>query len=82
MIDKNIKFEQIKNLAYKTERKLLQNVSLFDVYEGKQIADNKKSYAISCIVHDMSKPLPDKQIDKIMKKFIFAFKNEFDAEIR
>jgi phenylalanyl-tRNA synthetase beta chain len=82
LIDKNIKFEQIKNLAYKTERKLLQNVSLFDVYEGKQIADNKKSYAISFILQDMYKTLTDKQIDKIMKKFIFAFKNEFDAEIR
>ncbi|MBE9467670.1 MAG: phenylalanine--tRNA ligase subunit beta [Bacteroidetes bacterium] len=82
LLDKKIHFEQIKTLAFNTERKLLKRISLFDVYEGKKIEDDKKSYAVSFILQDPFKTLADKQIDKIMNKFIKVFENELGAKIR
>ncbi|MEA3316999.1 MAG: phenylalanine--tRNA ligase subunit beta, partial [Bacteroidota bacterium] len=82
LLDKKIKFSDIKNLAFKTEKKLLKKVGLFDIYEGKNIDAEKKSYALSFILQDENKTLKDKQIDKIMNKFIMLFEKEFDAQIR
>ncbi len=82
LLDKKIRFEQIKTLAFNTEKKLLKRISLFDVYEGKEIGEDKKSYAVSFILQDPSKTLTDKQIDKIMNKFIRIFENELGAKIR
>jgi phenylalanyl-tRNA synthetase beta chain len=82
LLDKNIQFSDIKNLALKTEKKLLKRVGLFDIYEGKNIDANKKSYALSFILQDENKTLKDKQINKIMDKFILIFKKEFDAQLR
>ena len=82
LLDKKIRFEQIKTLAFNTEKKLLKKISLFDVYEGNKIGEDKKSYAISFILQDPFKTLTDKQIDKIMNKFIKVFDNELGAKIR
>lgn len=82
LVDKNIKFNQIKEAAFKVERQLLRNVDLFDVYEGKGVPEDKKSYAISFILRDDQRTLNDKQIDKTMQKLITAFGREFGAELR
>lgn len=82
LIDKSVKFSQIKETAFKMERQLLREVDLFDVYEGKGVPAGKKSYAVSFILRDDNKTLKDKQIDKTMQKFIAAFGREFGAELR
>ncbi len=82
LLDKSVKFAQIKDLAYKSEKKLLKKISLFDVYEGEKLGENKKSYAVSFILQDENKTLTDKQIDKIMNNFIRIFESELKAQIR
>jgi phenylalanyl-tRNA synthetase beta chain len=82
LVDKNIKFEQIKSIAFKTERKLLKEVSVFDVFEDKKLGENKKSYAVSFILWDDTKTLNDQQIDKIMERLTNTFKSELGAELR
>ncbi len=82
LLDKNITFAQVKQVALKTEKKLLKNVSLFDVYEGKNLPEGKKSYAVSFVLLDETKTLTDKQIDKIMQSFMSAFERELNAQIR
>ncbi len=82
LVDKSVKFGQLKDLAIRAERKLLRSVDLFDVYEGKGIPDDKKSYAISYILRDDEKTLEDKQIDKIMQRFISAYERELGAKLR
>jgi phenylalanyl-tRNA synthetase beta chain len=82
LVDKDISFEQIRNLARQTERKLLKDVGLFDVYEGDKISADKKSYAVSFILRDEEKTLNDKIIDKTMKKLVSSFEKELGARIR
>ena len=82
VLDKTIKFEQIRSLAAKTERKLLKRVNLFDVYEGDKIAQGKKSYAVSFILQDLEKTLTDQQIDGIMNKIAQSLEKELGAQIR
>ena len=82
VLDKNVKFEQIRAIAAKTERKLLKRVNLFDVYEGDKIAQGKKSYAVSFIMQDMEKTLTDQQIDGIMSKLTQSLEKELEAQIR
>ena len=82
LLDKQITFAQVKQVALKTEKKLLKKVSLFDVYEGKNMPEGKKSYAVSFVLLDDSKTLTDKQIDKMMQGFMMAFERELGAQIR
>lgn len=82
LIDKNIEFAQIVEIARQTEKKLLKNVELFDVYEGKNLPEGKKSYAVNFILQDETKTLNDKQIDVIMNKLITNLKNKLGAELR
>jgi len=82
LIDKSVTFGQIKAIAQKTEKKLLKRISLFDVYEGKNMAQGKKSYAVSFYLQDETKTLQDKQIEKIMEQLIGNFKKELGAELR
>lgn len=82
LLDASVDFNSLKDLAFKSERKLLKEVSLFDVYEGESLGENKKSYAISFILQDETKTLKDKQIDKIMNKIMSGYKEEFNAQIR
>ena len=82
LIDKSVQFEQIEQIARQTEKKLLKSVELFDVYEGKNLPDGKKSYAVNVILQDESKTLTDKQIDAIMTKLINNLKQKLGAELR
>lgn len=82
MIDKHIRFADIRELAFKTERKLLRSVDLFDVYEGKGIPEEKKSYAVSVILRDDEKTLHENQIEKIMQKLILTFEKELGVRLR
>jgi phenylalanyl-tRNA synthetase beta chain len=82
LLDKSIKFDQVKEVAQKTEKKLLKSVTLFDVFEDEKIGKDKKSYAVSFILQDENKTLTDNQIDKIMTKLIRAYEKELGAQIR
>lgn len=82
LIDKNIQFADIEKIAYETEKKLLREVTLFDVYEGKNLEAGKKSYAVSFLLQDETQTLADKQIDKIMSRMISNLENKLDAKLR
>lgn len=82
LIDKNISYSKIVQIAKKSERKLLKNINLFDVYEGDKIPENKKSYAVSFYLQDSTKTLNEFQIEQIMKKLTEAFEKELGAQIR
>ncbi len=82
LLDEQITFDELKQLSLSTEKKLLRDVSLFDVYTGKNIPKGKKSYALSFTLQDEYKTLTDKQIDKIMRKLQEAFERNFKAELR
>jgi phenylalanyl-tRNA synthetase beta chain len=82
LLDKGIKFGQIKEIAFKTERNVLQEVGLFDVYESDTLGTNKKSYAVSFILRDNLKTMTDKNIEKVMNNLIRAFETELNAKIR
>jgi phenylalanyl-tRNA synthetase beta chain len=82
LIDKHVKFSVIKELAFKTERDILREVGLFDVYESENLGENKKSYAVSFILRDDFKTMTDKDIDKVMGKLVRAFETNLGAKIR
>ena len=82
LVDKNVSFDSIRESAIKSERNLLKNINLFDVYTGDKLPENKKSYAISFTLQDEKKTLTDKQIDKIMKKLQQNFEKDFGATLR
>lgn len=82
LLDSNISYEQVRKLAYATERKLLKNVNLFDVYQGKNLAEGKKSYAVSFILQDETRTLTDEQIERVMKRLIDAYAKELGAQLR
>jgi phenylalanyl-tRNA synthetase beta chain len=82
LLDSNCKFEDLYKIAFQTEKSLLKNVNLFDVYEGKNLPEGKKSYALSFIIQDTTKTLTDVQIDKIMNKLQDAFEKELGASLR
>ncbi|MDZ7743528.1 MAG: hypothetical protein U5Q03_17765 [Bacteroidota bacterium] len=82
LVDKQVKFADIEKIAFKTERKILKSVNLFDIYEGKNIAEGKKSYAVSYLLQDPQRTLTDKIIDKTMKRLLQACESELDASIR
>jgi len=82
LVDTAVTFGQLKQIAQKTERKLLAEVNVFDVYQGDKLPAGKKSYALSFILQDEEKTLTDKAIDAIMQKLIYNFSKETGAEIR
>ena len=82
LVDKEVRFNQVRDLAFRIEKDLLQEVGLFDVYESESLGNNKKSYAVSFILRDDRKTLTDKMIDKVMNNFVRVFKEELDARIR
>jgi len=82
LVNNSVKFDELKETAFKTERKILKRVGLFDIYEGDKIAEGKKSYALSFILQDEDKTLTDKIIEKTMKRIQQAIEKEFDAELR
>ena len=82
LLDQDVAFEALKELAFKTERKILNSVTLFDFYEGKNLPKGKKSYGINFTFQDKNKTLTDKQVDKVMEKLLKNFKESFKAELR
>lgn len=82
LLDKNVTFAEIEKITYETERKLLKKITLFDVYEGKNLEVGKKSYAVSFLLQDETKTLTDSQIDSIMKKLSGNFENKLGAKLR
>lgn len=82
VIDKSVKFEDIRRLSLKLERKLINSLRVFDVYEGDKIGENEKAYAVSFFLQDQEKTLTDKIIDKTMSRLIQGFERELGAVIR
>jgi len=82
LIDQGVTYDSIYNIARQTEKALLKDINLFDVYEGKNLPDGKKSYALSFTIQDSSKTLTDVQIDKIMSKLQHNFESELGASLR
>ena len=82
LVDKQVAFADLARAAFETERKLLKNVYLFDVYEGKNLETGKKSYALSFILQDPDNTLKDKQIDNIMARLQKTFEEKFGAKLR
>ena len=82
LIDQNVEFQQIEEIARQTEKKLLKRVELFDVYEGDKLPQGKKSYAVNFILQDTEKTMGDKQIDAVMQKLIANLKKQLGAELR
>ena len=82
LLDQTISYESLYNLARQTEKGLLKNIDLFDVYEGQNLPEGKKSYAVSFTIQDNAKTLTDTQIDKIMGKLQKSFETELGAVLR
>lgn len=82
LLDNQVTFESIYKIARQTEKQLLKSVNLFDVYQGKNLPEGKKSYAVSFTLQDENKTLNDKQIDKIMSKLQSSFESQLGAELR
>lgn len=82
LLDKGLSFDQIVQLSKETEKKYLQTINLFDVYEGKNLPAGKKSYGVSFTFQDKEKTLTDKQVDKMMERLISGFKKGLGAELR
>lgn len=82
LLNKNVQYKELENAAKKAERKLLQSVNLFDVYEGKNLPEGKKSYALSFTLQDANGTLNDKQVDAAMERILKSYKQEFEAELR
>ena len=82
LLDKEVRFEDIRALAFRTEKKLLREVNVFDVFTDPRLGENKKSYAVSFVLQDPERTLTDKQIDKVMKRLMQAYEKEMEAKIR
>jgi phenylalanyl-tRNA synthetase beta chain len=82
VLDKKVTYEEIKDLTRKTERSILKDLNVFDVYEGESLGENKKAYAISFILEDKEKTLTDKVIDKTMSRLMEVFEKQLGAVIR
>ena len=82
LVDKNVNYAELYKLAKKNPSKYLKNINLFDVYEGKNLPEGKKSYALSFELLNEEKTLEDKDITEVMDSLIKNFKKEFNAELR
>lgn len=82
LVDNSVTFDTIYDIACKTEKSLLKDINLFDVYQGKNLPEGKKSYAVSFTLQDNTKTLTDEQIDKIMNKLQKNFESEVGASLR
>lgn len=82
LLDKSVSFKQVREVANKSEGKLIKSINLFDFYQGVKLGEDKKSYAVNFILRDDTKTLTDKVIDKTMSNLIAAFEKELGAQIR
>lgn len=82
LLDKNVTFEQVRQTVAESEKKLLRDITLFDVYEGEHLPEGKKSYAISITIRDDEKTLQDKHIEQVMNKIVTNLRKRLGAELR
>lgn len=82
LLDKGVAFDAVEETIRKAAGKLLGNVWLFDVYEGKNLPEGKKSYAVAMTFQDPEKTLQDRQLDAVMKKVIDALEKRLGAQLR
>ena len=82
LVDDSVSFEDLKTIAFKTEKKLIKNIQVFDVYVGDKLPEGKKSYALNFTLQDEEQTLTDKQIDSVMQKIIYNLAQTAKAEIR
>jgi phenylalanyl-tRNA synthetase beta chain len=82
VLDRQVIFSEIESLTYTTEKRLIKNVSVFDVYEGKNIPEGKKAYALGFTLQDTTKTLTDEEIDKTMDRLMATFEQKLGAIIR
>jgi len=82
LVDTDVTFDALKTIAFKTEKRLLKNVQIFDVYVGDKLPENKKSYALNFTLQDDLQTLTEKQIDSVMQKIIANLAQSAKAEIR
>ena len=82
LVDKSVEFKTIERIARSSEKKYLKKVELFDVYEGKNLEEGKKSYAVNFVLQDEQKTMNDKQTDSIMAKIISNLEKQIGAKLR
>jgi phenylalanyl-tRNA synthetase beta chain len=82
LIDNEISFDELKKMAFQTDKNSLKTVNLFDVYTGSNLPEGKKSYAMSFIIQDENQTLTDDKTDQIMNKIIEKYQSAFDAKLR
>ncbi|MDD4208807.1 MAG: phenylalanine--tRNA ligase subunit beta [Bacteroidales bacterium] len=82
LLDKHVTYEEVEKLAYKTAKPYLKAVNLFDVYEGKNLEEGKKSYAVSFVLSDTNKTLTNDEINAVMDRLITAYEKELQAKLR
>ena len=82
VLDKEVTFDQIQKLAKQYEKNLLRQINVFDVYQGENLGEGKKSYSVSFILQDNEQTLTDKVIDKTMERLMAGFEKEIGAVIR
>ncbi|HRR49103.1 MAG TPA: phenylalanine--tRNA ligase subunit beta [Bacteroidales bacterium] len=82
LVDETVSFAELRALAFKTEKKLLKKIALFDVYKGDKIPSGRKQYAISFVLQDPDKTLTDKYVEEVMNRLLTAFTDKFGATLR
>ena len=82
LLDASTTFAELEEIALAADKRILKEVGLFDVYEGKNLPDGKKSYAVSFIFQDAEKTLQDQQVDAVMEKIKMAYEQKLGAELR
>jgi phenylalanyl-tRNA synthetase beta chain len=82
LVDQSVPFAEIEKIAHHTDKKILKEVNLFDVYEGKNLPEGKKSYAVSFTLQDEEKTLNDKQIESIMTRIQKSLEEKLNAKLR
>ena len=82
LIDENVAYADLCRAAQKSVKKILKQVSLFDVYRGDKIPEGKKQYAINFVLQDPEKTLTDQEVEKAMSRLLATFQNQFGAVLR
>ncbi|MCQ2158286.1 MAG: phenylalanine--tRNA ligase subunit beta [Bacteroidales bacterium] len=82
LLDESVSYADLRVCAFKQAKKVLRNVTLFDVYRGDKIPEGKKQYALSFVLQDMEKTLTDQDVENVMSKLLDCFKNQFGAQLR
>ena len=82
LLDESVTYADLRKRALRAGKKLLKNVSLFDVYRGEKIPEGKKQYALGFVLQDLDKTLTDNDVERVMSKLLSVFQNEFGAVLR